>query len=61
VIIEAGEPAEQILNLAKARRADLIVIGVKSAAAVPAAGHLPWSTAHRIISMAECPVLTVHG
>lgn len=61
VIIEVGDPAEQILNLAKARRADLIVIGVKAASAVPAAAHLPWATAHRIISMAECPVLTVHG
>jgi nucleotide-binding universal stress UspA family protein len=60
-IIEAGEPAEQILNVAKARRADLIVLGVKSAEVVPGIGHMPWATAHKIIANAECPVLTVRG
>ena len=58
-IVEVGEPAEQILKVAKARRADLIVLGVKSAAAVPGAAHIPWTTAHKIIAEAECPVLTV--
>jgi len=60
-ITEVGEPAEQILNVAKARRVDLIVLGVKSAEAVPGLGHIPWATAHRIIAGAECPVLTVRG
>jgi len=60
-IIEVGEPAEQILNMAKARRADLIVIGVRDAAVAPGAAHNPWATAHKIIAKAECPVLTVRG
>jgi len=60
-IVEVGEPARQILNVAKARRADLIVLGVKSAEVVPGIGHVPWATAHKIIAGAECPVLTVRG
>ena len=58
-IIEVGDPAEQILNVAKARRAGLIVLGVKAAEVVPGIGHIPWTTAHKIIAGAECPVLTV--
>ena len=60
-MIEVGDPAEQILNVAKVRRAELIVIGVKAASVVPGATHIPWATAHKIISTAECPVLTVRG
>lgn len=60
VRVEVGEPAEQILNVAKARRTDLIVLGVKSADAFSGAGHIPWTTAHKIIAGAECPVITLH-
>jgi nucleotide-binding universal stress UspA family protein len=59
VLVEVGEPAEQILNVAKARHTDLIVLGVKSADAFPGAGHVPWTTAHKIIAGAECPVITL--
>jgi nucleotide-binding universal stress UspA family protein len=61
MLVEVGNPAEQILNVAKAHRAELIVMGVKAAAVAPAATHSPWATAHRIISAAQCPVLTVRG
>jgi nucleotide-binding universal stress UspA family protein len=60
-IVEVGEPVDQILNVAKAHRAELIVLGVRSASTVPAVTHIPWTTAHKIIATAECPVLTVHG
>ena len=60
-IVEVGEPVDQILNVAKAHRAELIVLGVRSASTVPAVTHIPWATAHKIIAAAECPVLTVHG
>jgi len=60
-LVEVGEPAEQILNVAKARRSDLIVLGIKNAAAIPGAAHIPWTTAHKVIAGAECPVLTVRG
>jgi nucleotide-binding universal stress UspA family protein len=60
-LIEVGQPAEQILNVAKARRSQLIVLGVKTASSLTAAAHLPWAIAHRILSAAECPVFTVRG
>ena len=60
-LIEVGQPAEQILNVAKARRSQLIVLGVKTAGNLTAAAHLPWAIAHKILSAAECPVFTVHG
>ena len=60
-LIEVGQPAEQILNVAKARRSQLIVLGVKAASNLTAAAHLPWAIAHKILSAAECPVFTVRG
>jgi nucleotide-binding universal stress UspA family protein len=59
VLVEVGDPAEQILNVAKTRCSDLIVLGVKGSDAFPGAGHLPWTTAHKIIAAAECPVITL--
>jgi nucleotide-binding universal stress UspA family protein len=59
VLVEVGEPAEQILNVAKSRHTDLIVLGVKSSDAAPVAGHVPWTTAHKVIAGAECPVITL--
>jgi len=44
------------------READLIVLGVRRPSGVPrAATHLPIATEHRIVSQAQCPVLTVRG
>jgi nucleotide-binding universal stress UspA family protein len=60
-LIEVGQAAEQILNVAKARHSQLVVLGVKAASNFPAATRLPWAVAHKIISAAECPVLTVRG
>jgi len=59
VLVEMGEPAEQILKVAKARRTDLIVLGVKSADTFTGAGHIPWTTAHKIIARSESPVVTL--
>lgn len=59
-LVERGDVAEKILDVAKRRNADLIVLGVHKAAGVPgAATHLPIATAHKVISQAHCPVLTV--
>jgi len=61
-VVEFGEPGEQILNVACERRADLIVLGVRSAAGhLRAATHLGRTTAHMIVAHAKCPVLTVRG
>jgi nucleotide-binding universal stress UspA family protein len=58
--VERGDPAEKILEIAKLRETDLIVLGVRPEEGVPgAATHLPIATAHKVVSHATCPVLTV--
>jgi nucleotide-binding universal stress UspA family protein len=58
--VEEGDPAKKILELAHLRQSDLIIMGVKPEAGVPgAATHLPIATAHKVVSHATCPVLTV--
>ena len=60
--VEHGDPAERILDLANLREMDLIVLGVHPEQGVPgAATHLPIATAHKVVSRATCPVLTVRG
>jgi nucleotide-binding universal stress UspA family protein len=55
-----GNSAEQILEFAKLRDADLIVLGARHEEGVPgAASHLPFATAHRVVTYATCPVLTI--
>lgn len=58
--VERGDPAEKILEFANLRETDLIVLGVRPEEGVPgAATHLPIATAHKVVSRAACPVLTV--
>ncbi len=58
--VERGDPADKILEIAKLRETDLIVLGVRPEKGVPgAATHLPIATAHKVVSHATCPVLTV--
>jgi nucleotide-binding universal stress UspA family protein len=60
VIVEQGQPAEKILQVAGARDADLIVLGVHAPEGIPgAATHLARATVHKVIAHAKCPVLTV--
>jgi nucleotide-binding universal stress UspA family protein len=60
--VEQGSPAEKILEVANRREADLIVLGVHRPSGFPgAATHLPIATAHKVVSNAPCPVLTVRG
>lgn len=55
-----GDAAEKILDFVNLRETDLIVLGVRPENGVPgAATHLPISMAHKIVSHAACPVLTV--
>ena len=61
-VVEYGETAARILEAAKERNADLIVIGVRNAAGhLGAATHLDRSVAHKIVAHAHCPVLTVRA
>ena len=62
VVVEYGEAADRIVEAARERRADLIVLGVRSAAGhLGAATHLGRATAHTIVTHATCPVLTVRA
>lgn len=61
-LVERGNPADRILELAHLRESGLIVLGIKPEEGVPgAATHLPIATTHKIVSHAECPVLTVRS
>ena len=61
-IVEVGVPSQKILDVATRRKSELIVLGVRRPSGVPgAATHLPIATAHKIVSHATCPVLTVRG
>lgn len=60
--VESGEPAQKILDLAEELATDLIILGVKPAPPLPdASTHLGMSTAHKVVTAAICPVLTVRG
>ena len=61
-MVEYGEPGARILEAAKKRDADLIVLGVRSTAGrLGAATHLERAVAHKVVAHATCPVLTVRG
>jgi nucleotide-binding universal stress UspA family protein len=57
VAVEYGEAAKKIVEAAKQRDADLIVLGVRNGSS--AVTHLEASTAHKVVAHAACPVLTV--
>ena len=57
-MVEMGNAAEKILDVAGNSHANLIVLGVRPHS-VGVATHLSRRTAHRVIAGASCPVLTV--
>ena len=62
MLIRFGDPAAQILKVARERNADLIVLGARPLEPHPAmATHVIMATAHKVVCDAECPVLTVRG
>jgi nucleotide-binding universal stress UspA family protein len=58
-IVEQGPAAEKILDVAKRRHTDLIVLGARPAKGL--ATHLNIGTVHKVVSQATCPVLTIRG
>jgi nucleotide-binding universal stress UspA family protein len=58
-IVEQGPAAEKILDVAKRRPTDLIVLGARPAKGL--ATHMNIGTVHKVVSQAKCPVLTVRG
>jgi nucleotide-binding universal stress UspA family protein len=59
VLIDIGVTHEQIVRFARARRADLIVMGTHGRSGLTRA--LLGSVASRVLATAKCPVLTVHA
>ena len=57
-LVEYGDAADEILQLATRQKVDLIVIGAHSAGVI--ATHLPPGVAFRVLAGAPCPVLTIH-
>ncbi|HTQ87501.1 MAG TPA: universal stress protein [Candidatus Solibacter sp.] len=61
-VVQYGTPAERILAEAKGRNADLIVLGVRSAAGrVRLVTRMSRSVAYQVVANATCPVLTVRA
>jgi nucleotide-binding universal stress UspA family protein len=61
-LVECGDAAKKILEIAAQRKADLIVMGAHKAHGFPgAATHLPIAVAHEVVAKAQCPVLTVRA
>lgn len=62
LLVQYGHPAETILRIADAQKADLIVLGVRRAdGRIGVATHVTRPTAHKVVSRAGCPVLTVRA
>ena len=61
-VVQYGQVADRILEEAKGRHADLIVLGVRGAAGhLRAATHFRRSVAYQVVANARCPVLTVRA
>jgi nucleotide-binding universal stress UspA family protein len=59
VVVEVGQPDQVIVEVARRQEASMIVIGLHPQKSVFVAEHLPWTTAHHVVSNAHCPVMTV--
>jgi nucleotide-binding universal stress UspA family protein len=61
-IVECGSPGNEILQVSEQHGVDLIVLGIRSADwRLAAASHFANSTAYKVVTQANCPVLTLRG
>jgi nucleotide-binding universal stress UspA family protein len=58
-LVEFGDAGTRIVDVARRRNVDLIVMGARKASSVLAATHLEIGTTHNVVAHAPCPVLTV--
>lgn len=58
-IVEQGPAAEKILDVARRRHTDMIVLGARPAGWL--ATHFNAGTVHQVVAEATCPVLTIRG
>lgn len=61
VVVEMGPPAHMILKVAADLKTNLVVIGARGAGGVARLASHFGSIAHKVVSHAPCPVLTVGG
>ena len=61
VVVEIGPVAERILGVANELSADLIAMGVRGVGAFAQTASHFGSIAHKVVSLASCPVLTFGG
>ncbi|MFZ3329195.1 MAG: universal stress protein [Candidatus Acidiferrales bacterium] len=61
VAVEFGDPGERVVQIAKQRHADLVVLGARASIHPEAVTHPGRRTAHKVVARAPCPVLTVCG
>jgi nucleotide-binding universal stress UspA family protein len=61
-MVERGTPADSILGVAMRENADMIVLGIRSKGrSVEHSKRFAHSVAYKVVTLAECPVLTVRG
>ena len=58
-MIVTGDPAQQIVRMARSKRADLIVVGTHGRRGL--SKFFLGSVAERVVATAPCPVMTVRG
>jgi len=59
VVVEIGPVADRVLSVAAELAADMIVMGVRGAGAFAQTASHFGSIAHKVVSQAKCPVVTV--
>lgn len=58
--VEFAHPLKAIVGFANRLKADAIVMGIRGGGELTRAStHIPWALAHRVITEAACPVLTI--
>jgi nucleotide-binding universal stress UspA family protein len=57
--VRFGDPADQILSVAREEHSDLIIMGLR--AGVHVDGQLPSAIAYKLVCQATCPVLTTRS
>lgn len=61
-VVRCGEPAKQIIEMARERCADLIVMAIRDHTAdLEYATHFETTTAHKVLAGSPCPVLTIRS
>lgn len=61
LVVKYGEPAQNIVETASRRGADLLVLGIRNDDSFGVATHVGRAIAHQVVLNAPCPVLTVRA